>query len=212
MDRFQKLTISDLCANPFDQFKKWFDESKEKIDLYPEAMSLSSLDAQGYPSSRYVLLRGYKPPILQFFTNYNSEKGQSLIENPKASLLFYWKEIGRQVRIWGDVKKSSIADSDQYWKTRPNESQVHAMISNQSSELENYEEFLAQVKIIDEKFKNSSIERPLNWGGFDFTPTKFEFWQEGEFRLHHRFVYSLINPATKDINNEISWSIKQLYP
>lgn len=212
MERFQKLALADLNLNPFDQFKKWFDEAKEKIELYPDAMALSSIDTDGYPSSRFVLLRGYKPPVLQFFTNYNSDKGQSLLDNPKASLLFYWKDLGRQVRIWGDVKKSSISDSDQYWKTRPNESQIHAMVSNQSSELVNFDEFLAQVKTIEAQFKNASIERPLNWGGFDFTPNKFEFWQEGEFRLHHRFVYRLSGQDPKDANNETSWDIKQLYP
>lgn len=204
MNRFQNLKLKDLKSNPFQQFDLWFDDAKKNISLYPEAMSLATLGKDGYPQTRYVLLRGYKPPVFQFFTNYNSDKGQQLIEHPKASLLFYWKELGRQIRISGTVKKSSDPDSDAYWATRPNESRIHAMASNQSHEVQNFQDFLNLVNELEKKHLGENIPRPKNWGGFDFTAQKFEFWQEGEFRLHHRFVYSKTN--TND------WQIKQLYP
>lgn len=204
MNRFQHLEIKDLKPNPFDQFSDWFEDAKKHISLYPEVMSLSSIDKEGYPESRYVLLRGFKPPVFQFYTNYNSDKGQELLQNPKSNLLFFWKELGRQVRIVGQVTQSSKEDSDIYWKTRPHESQIHALSSNQSSEVKNFSEFLDIVESNKQKFENKIVPRPLHWGGFDFTALRFEFWQEGEYRLHHRFVYSQ--------NNDKTWDIKRLYP
>jgi pyridoxamine 5'-phosphate oxidase len=189
MERFQNLDLQDLNSNPFEQFSLWFADAKKHIALYPEAMSVATLDAKGYPQTRYVLFRGYKPPVFQFFTNYSSDKGQQLEKHPKASLLFYWKEIGRQVRITGDVQKSSKEDSDAYWNTRPQESQIHAMVSDQSSPLASLDIFLNAVKSKEDKYIGQKIPRPENWGGFDVTAQSFEFWQEGEFRLHHRFRY-----------------------
>lgn len=204
MNRFQNLELTDLNKSPFEQFNVWFDEAQKFVSLYPEAMSVSTLDAEGYPNSRYVLLRGYKPPIFQFFTNYNSDKGQQLIHHPKASLLFYWKDLGRQIRIWGDVKKSSKEDSDTYWNTRPLESRIHAMASNQSHEVQDFSQFLKKIESLEKEYQHKTITRPENWGGFDFKANKFEFWQEGEFRLHHRFRYTSTDGKT--------WKIARLYP
>ncbi len=204
MDRFKNLDIKDLSQSPFTQFETWFEFAKKNVSLYPEAFSVSSIDQEGYPNSRYVLLRGYKPPIFQFFTNYNSQKGQSLLQNPKACMLFYWKDLGQQIRIWGDVKKSSTEDSDVYWTTRPLESRIHAMASNQSAEVKDFKEFLNLIHKLEKDYEHKNLPRPKNWGGFDFTAHKFEFWQEGEFRLHHRFLYT--QSSKKD------WAIQRLYP
>lgn len=204
MNRFQNLEKEDLNPDPFKQFSLWFEDAKKEISLYPEVMSVSSINSEGYPESRYVLLRGFKPPVFQFYTNYNSDKGQQLLQNPKAHLLFFWKELGRQVRILGTVKKSSAEDSDAYWKSRPQESQIHAIASDQSSELKDFSSFLKHIESLKEQYHHQNIERPAHWGGFDLTANKFEFWQEGEFRLHRRFVYT---PTTQN-----TWDIQQLYP
>lgn len=149
------------------------------MPLYPEAMSISTIDKEGYPQSRYVLFRGFKPPVFQFYTNYNSDKGEQLLDNPKACLLFYWKDIGRQVRITGKAVKSSKEDSDTYWKDRPHESQIHALSSNQSDELLDFQKYLDYIKALESKFKDRSVPRPENWGGFDFTAKNFEFLARG---------------------------------
>ena len=204
MERFQNLELKDLQSDPFEQFNLWFADAKKHISLYPEAMSVATLDSKGYPQTRYVLFRGFKPPVFQFFTNYNSDKGQQLEQHPKASLLFYWKEIGRQVRITGDVQKSSVYDSNAYWNTRPQESQIHAMVSDQSSPLESLDHFLKKVESEEKKHSGQTITRPENWGGYDVTAHTFEFWQEGEFRLHHRFRYEKSNSGL--------WMIARLNP
>lgn len=204
MERFQNLELQDLDSNPFKQFNRWFEEAKKHVPLYPEAMSVSTLDSEGYPQSRLVLFRGFKPPVFQFFTNYNSAKGTEILQHPKVGLLFYWKDLGRQIRITGDVTKSSKEDSDDYWNTRPLESQIHSSLSNQSHELKDFKKFLDEVKDLEQKNKGQKIPRPENWGGFDVIAKTFEFWQEGPFRLHHRFKYEPLNAH--------EWSIKRLNP
>ncbi len=204
MERFQNLDITDLDSDPFKQFSLWFEDAKKFVPLYPEAMSVATVDNNGYPQTRYVLLRGFKPPVFQFFTNYNSDKGQQLTQNPKASLLFYWKDLGRQIRITGDVNKSSTLDSDQYWLTRPQESQIHAVVSQQSHVLKSLDDFLSSVKNLENEYKNKSLSRPENWGGYDVTAKTFEFWQEGQFRLHHRFRYETTKTG--------AWKIDRLNP
>ncbi len=204
MKRFQNLKKSDLDLNPFSQFNLWYEDAKKHVPLYPEAMCLSTIDKKGYPRSRYVLFRGFKPPIFQFYTNYNSDKGNQLLNNPKACLLFYWKDIGRQIRITGQADKSSADESDAYWSSRPFESQIHALSSDQSHTLKDFEKYLERIESLENQFKNKSVPRPENWGGFDFTAENFEFWQEGECRLHQRFTYK---QSSKDL-----WDIKQLYP
>lgn len=201
--RFKTLIKSDLSADPFLQFEKWFKTAKKEVKLYPEAMALSTIDLEGYPTSRNVLLRGFLPPYFQFFTNYNSDKGKELIKTPQASLLFYWKDLGRQIRIWGKVEKASPLESDNYWYTRPDESRLHAWASDQSSEVADLETLKKNISAIEEKFRDKIITRPPHWGGFNLKATKFEFWQEGEFRLHHRFAY---------IKENESWIIKRLNP
>ena len=202
--RFQRLQKSDLDPSPFEQFQKWWLIAQEQVKLYPEFMILSTVDEKNYPQSRVVLLRGFTPPYFQFFTNYNSHKSTELQKHPKASLLFFWKELGKQIRILGQVTPCTEMDSDNYWNTRPRESQIHAWASAQSAPIANYETLLNNVKDIEEKFKDTPIPRPPHWGGLQLEAESFEFWQEGEFRLHHRFTYSKISPQ--------QWQITRLNP
>lgn len=203
--RFQLLNKADLNPDPFLQFKLWFDLAHEKIKLYPEHMVLSTVDADMYPQSRIVLLRGLKPPYFQFYTNYQSDKAVQAQSHVKASILFYWKELGKQIRVIGNIEKCSDLESDQYWSTRPRESQIHAWASAQSAAIDSYEDLKKNVADIESKFrKDLTIPRPPHWGGLQLNAQKFEFWQEGEFRLHHRFVYKKTSSDT--------WSITRLNP
>lgn len=203
-ERFQLLTESDLDADPFVQFQKWWKLAHDKISLYPDYMVLSTLNSEGYPDARVVLLKGVNAPYFQFFTNYNSQKAQHLQNHPKASLLFFWKELGKQIRIQGEVSKCQEHDSDNYWNTRHRESQLHAWASAQSSPIASYEDLLKNVKAMEDKFKDQIVPRPAHWGGLQLQAQKFEFWQEGHFRLHHRFTY--------EQNADQQWSVTRLNP
>lgn len=190
--RFQALNDSDLLTSPFEQFEKWWQLAQKEVALYPEHMILSTLDEDMYPQARVVLLRGFKPPYFQFFTNYKSQKSVHLLKHSKASLLFFWKELGKQIRVWGEVGACSEIESDTYWSTRPRESQIHAWASAQSSPVNSFDDLKAQVQMMEEQFKDqTTIPRPPHWGGWQLQAHAFEFWQEGEFRLHHRFRYTL---------------------
>jgi len=189
--------------SPFEIFKDWFNEAKENETSYPESFTLSTVSKDNQPSSRTLLVRGISDTHYTFFTNYESQKGLELIENKKASMLFYWKSTKKQIRIQGQCKFSTEKVSDDYWNNRPYESRLHAYVSKQSQNIE-----IEQSKV-NELFKKVRSEHPLeiprpkNWGGFDLTPDYFEFWEEGEFRWHKRMCFDL-----KD--NE--WLISRLYP
>ena len=201
--RFRHLNEKDLHSDPFSEFKKWYQNAHNYITLHPEAAVLSTIDADQFPCSRNVLLRGFLPPYFQFFTNYNSNKAKELKRHPKACLLFYWKKLGQQIRIWGTVEKSSDIENDNYWYTRPESHRIHAWASDQSSEIKDYESLAKAVEAIKLKFKDKKITRPDHWGGFNLKAQKFEFWQEGESRLHHRFLY---------VQKGEQWIVKRLCP
>jgi len=185
---------------------------------YPDAMTLATVSAKGAPSARIVLYKGMNPEGLKFYTNYNSRKGKELLANPRAAVLFYWPELNRQLRIEGRIKKLSTSESDDYWLTRPLESRINAVASPQSRPISGRAVLLQRVKELSLKYgpglggrdfasflpgslpsflpgsfpgfgETTGIPRPKHWGGYCLIPDRFEFWIEGQFRLHDRFEY-----------------------
>ena len=200
----QKLSEADADANAIKQFEKWWKEAvHSKIDEV-NAMTLATASPDGLPSARVVLLKGFNEKGFSFFTNYESYKGQQLAENPKACLVFFWKELERQVRITGLVVKLSSKESDEYFMTRPEASRIGAWTSPQSRVIEDR-------KWIDEKFnklvnemEGTDIQRPPYWGGYLVKPVVIEFWQGRPGRLHDRLQYSL--------QDDGRWKIERLAP
>jgi len=197
------LGREDLAANPIEQFGRWFEEAKQAVPL-AEAMALASVDASGAPAVRFVLLKGFGPEGFDFFTDYRSEKGDQLDANPRAALAFWWRELGRQVRIVGPVTRLSEAESDEYFATRPREAQLGAWASEQSMPLSDRSQLTNQVEAETARFEGSDVERPPHWGGYRLTPDQIEFWQQGEARLHDRFRYRRAGDG--------GWSIERLSP
>lgn len=187
-----ELNADSLCADPLDQFKLWFEDAAivEKTD--PTAMVLSTVDAKGAPDSRIVLLKGITDASFVFYTNYTSQKAEQLQHCAAAALNFYWPQMARQVRIRGQVKPTSAAQSDAYFASRPIESQLSAIISPQSSPIasrKSLEEKLAQLLKLRQTNPQATIDRPNTWGGYALSPVEMEFWQGRDQRLHDRFQY-----------------------
>lgn len=202
----QTLLEADVKADPIEQFNSWWNEAVKAELSEVNAMTLATASADGIPAARIVLLKGVTPDGFVFFTNYNSFKGLHLLENPKACLVFFWKELERQVRITGLVSKTSEADSNEYFFSRPTGSQIGASISPQSTVIPNrdiLENAYAQLE--DNVAKNlSNITRPSHWGGYIVKPVTVEFWQGRPSRLHDRLQYSLQLDGT--------WLIERLAP
>jgi pyridoxamine 5'-phosphate oxidase len=197
------LTEEMLHEHPVEQFRTWFTEVlHSKIDE-PNAMILATCGKDYRPSARIVLLKQYGNSGFTFFTNYKSQKGRNIAENPFASAVFSWLPLERQVRIEGIVKKVPELISDAYFKERPIESRISAWVSAQSSEIpsrEYLEELQGKYK---DQFNRKIIPRPSSWGGYRLIPDRFEFWQGRENRLHDRFEYTLDNQV---------WKIRRLAP
>lgn len=199
-----ELAESNVANNPFEQFEKWFNDTIEaKIDL-PDAMTLATATTDGIPSARMVVLRGFDENGFCFYTDYDSQKGLELTENPHAALVFYWRELDRQVRCNGTVEKMAPAESDAYFASRPIDSQLAVWTERQSiviSDREHLEDNFEQAKLA---YKDKDIPRPPHWGGYRLVPNMFEFWQGCPSRLHDRIRYTL----EKDGN----WKIDRLSP
>jgi pyridoxamine 5'-phosphate oxidase len=190
--------------NPLEIFRDWFDKAgKADIDK-PNAMTLSTVDSTGSPNARIVLLSSYDSNGFVFHTNYKSEKGAELAENSSACLLFWWDEIGFQVRINGEVSKTTAEESDTYFKNRPRGSQVGAWASEQSQEIKSRQVLEDRVMEFEKKFEGKDVPRPKHWGGYVLVPDKFEFWINRDSRLHDRYLY------TRGKNND--WQKKILAP
>jgi pyridoxamine 5'-phosphate oxidase len=197
------LAEADMAVNPFEQFKKWWDEAlASKIDEV-NAMTLATVNALGKPSARIVLLKGLKEDGFEFFTNYESDKAKEMATNKHVALVFFWKELERQIRIEGIVSKTSEAVSDTYFLSRPQESQIGAWSSPQSSVIKDRSILEENVNNIREKFEHTTIVRPPFWGGYIVKPTLIEFWQGRSSRLHDRIEYFI----EKD-----NWQIRRLAP
>jgi pyridoxamine 5'-phosphate oxidase len=187
-----QLLESKINKNPFAQFKIWFDSVLKAKFIEPNAMTIATATKNGIPSARVVLLKEYDETGFTFFTNYGSRKGKELTENPRASLLFWWQEFERQVRIEGRVEKISKEESQYYFNIRPLKSRYGALASNQS-EIVRDREFLENKFTELEKKFGDNPPMPDNWGGYKLVPSKFEFWQGRRDRLHDRLCYEKKN-------------------
>ena len=183
------LREDQVEGNPVQQFKKWLDEAVKAELVDATAMTLATASRGGQPSARIVLLKDYDDAGFIFYGNYESQKGQELADNPKASLLFYWRELERQVRITGGVSKTSRDDAESYFHSRPLESQVAGAVSQQSSVLGDRSELDDAYDNLLKTSVGKTIPLPDSWGGYILEPTEIEFWQGGAHRLHDRLRY-----------------------
>jgi pyridoxamine 5'-phosphate oxidase len=203
------LRKKDLNLNPWDEFSKWFNAAKASGSPDPTAMALATVARGGVPSVRMVLMKGFDPSGIVFFTNYESKKSRELNENPWASCVFYWPEIKSQVIVWGSVCKCSQEEAAIYFATRPRMSQLGAWASRQDAPLQSKDILLKKFDDRKKEFENKPIPCPPWWGGWRLKPQVFEFWREGEGRLHDRFCYERQGGGEK---NGESWSLTRLSP
>jgi pyridoxamine 5'-phosphate oxidase len=197
------ISRKEIDNNPFIQFDKWYNEHLTAGIAIPDSVNLGTASSTGHVSVRTVLLKGYDDKGFIFYTNYNSKKGSQLLSNQRAALLFYWYESDRQVRIEGIAERVSEKESELYFQTRPRESQLSAWASEQSSVIPDRQYLENRYELYSNKFLNKPVEKPPYWGGFRIIPDWFEFWQNGEFRLHDRFTYTL---------KKNTWLIERLAP
>jgi pyridoxamine 5'-phosphate oxidase len=197
------LDEADIATDPFVQFDRWWNDALAAEVDEVNAMTLATATKAGVPSARIVLLKGYDKNGFVFFTNYESTKGKELQNNPYAALVFFWKELERQVRIEGRVEKVSAAESDEYFHSRPEGSRIGAWSSPQSAIISNRKIIETNVEQYTKRFAGHDIPRPEHWGGYRVIPTAFEFWQGRSSRLHDRFHYTPLNET---------WKVERLAP
>lgn len=199
--------------DPFSLFEEWLEEARASEPNDPNAMVVASVGEDGMPSARMVLLKGYDRAGFVFYTNYDSRKGRQILAHPKVALLFHWKSLRRQVRIEGPVEKVTADEADAYFATRPRQSQIGAWASEQSRPLESRFALEKRVARFAAKYPLGGVPRPPHWSGFRVAPRLIEFWKDGAFRLHDRFVYH--REAEGEGEGEVGaarWRIERLYP
>jgi pyridoxamine 5'-phosphate oxidase len=201
---YKALVETEIESNAIKQFNIWWQDALEAKITEVNAMTVATASADGMPSARTMLLKGFSEKGFVFFTNYESYKGQQLSENPKACLVFFWKELERQVRITGLIEKTSDQENDAYFQSRPRESQVGAIASPQSQVIESRQWLDERYKKLNEQFENTTVQRPQRWGGFLVRPVIIEFWQGRPGRLHDRIQYT--------IQEDGAWKVERLAP
>ena len=197
------LDLADLAATPIQQWHRWYDDAVEAGVAEPNAMTVSSIDAEGQPDARVVLAREVNDEGIVFYTNYESAKGIQLAGTPFASAIFAWLDLHRQVRVRGEIEVVSSEESDAYFASRPRESQIGAWASAQSQVITGREELEAAVAEMTQRFMGGDVPRPPHWGGLRIVPSTVEFWQGRPSRLHDRFRYAWAGTQ---------WSISRLAP
>jgi pyridoxamine 5'-phosphate oxidase len=202
-DYGQPLREQDVDADPVRQFAAWFDQADRAGVRLPEAAALATASADGAPSVRMVLVKGFDERGFVFFSNYQSRKGRELAGNPRAALLFYWDRLGRQVRIEGSVSHTSAEESAEYVRSRPRGSQLSALASPQSQPLESRQALERRVAELGRRYGQGELPLPADWGGFRLLPQSFELWQQRDDRLHDRLRY---------VRDDARWVIERLAP
>lgn len=201
------LDLPDLLSNPIDQWHVWFEAAAAAGCVEPHAFVLGTIDEEGWPQSRYLLVRGADQRGFTFFTNYDSAKSRHLAAEPRASMLFTWLQLHRQVRVVGEVERLPDAESDDYFASRPRSSQVGAWSSPQSQRIPDRAWLEQRVEQMAATFGDDAVPRPAFWGGWLLRPRRFEFWQGRPSRLHDRLAYTLLGEGDGD-----SWQIDRLAP
>lgn len=200
----EPLDRRELAADPLVQFDRWFEVAKQKSGQeLSEACCLSSLDDDGYPDGRIVLLKARDATGFVFYTNLRSRKGRALLARPRAALTFHWEALARQVRVQGDVERVSDAEADAYFATRPRGSQLGAWASEQSTVIEGRETLLERVAELEARYRGVAVPRPPHWSGLRVLPRRVEFWQGMPDRLHDRFAYR---------RDASGWTVERLAP
>lgn len=202
--RLQTLEETDVDINAIKQFTAWWQDAINSSIDEVNAFTLATATAEGKPSARIVLLKGYDDHGFVFFTNYASNKGEQLAQNGKVAMVFFWKELERQIRIEGEVEKINETESDSYFNSRPKGSRLGAWASPQSKQIANREVIEANVLKYEQKYPGENVPRPKHWGGYRIKPNLIEFWQGRSSRLHDRLQYTL--------NEENNWKIERLAP
>jgi len=202
--RLEKLSENEVAKSPVLQFNKWFKEALAANLHEPNAMTLATTSIDRKPSARIVLLKGFDEKGFVFFSNYLSAKGKEIAKNPVVALVFYWGELERQVRIEGTVEKLSKEESDRYFQSRPKESQIGALVSQQSQVIPNRTDLENKWAEAQSHFADKIVPKPAYWGGYLVKPTLVEFWQGRQSRLHDRIVYKKADKQT--------WKISRLAP
>jgi pyridoxamine 5'-phosphate oxidase len=201
----QPLLEADLLPDPIEQFARWFGDATEANVVEPNAMTLATADADGTPSARIVLLKGFDARGFTFFSNYDSRKGRELAANPRAALVIYWQPLERQVRIEGTIQRTSREESEAYFHSRPAGAQIGAWVSQQSEVVTSREDLEHRAAELQQRFATGPIPLPDFWGGYRVVPTSIEFWQGRASRLHDRLEYVRENAAA-------GWTLRRLSP
>lgn len=195
----------DAPDNPYELFDNWYEHAQKNEPRDPNAMSVATVAEDGMPQVRILLLKGHDENGFVFYTNTTSRKGQALAAAPKAALCFFWKSTGCQIRVEGDIEPVSADEADAYFASRARGSRVGAWASKQSQSLSSRDELAKRVQEFDDKFDGEDVPRPEIWSGYRVKPRRIEFWQEGQFRLHTRVVYTRNEDGT-------AWDRGMLYP